>query len=312
MLCPIPILRPNRAAGTAEPALDAPAAAPYAPGMRPVARAALGFCCLFTVLGPLACGNRFRPIESHDVAASADPNATFAVVLDTLKNDKYEIVDQDPAAHGVRVRSHIDQHDPAKVSVITLQVDGGAVHLGASGYLVHPDGTIHKSLNSELASLQKALQKRLGGGALPPPGPAPAGLPPPPSAPPGSLPVAWSEPAYDPSVWGHGNFTCLPVKLLAEEQSQLTLKLSNGENADVLLSLAYAPELCRSPGECKLAGGCPALGIGDPDRVSRLAGRLSKQEIGATATLILRGQPVAIIDLSKHGSIAQALTEAKH
>jgi hypothetical protein len=282
--------------------------------MRSVARAALGFCCLFTVLGPLACGNRYRPMESHDVAATADPNATYAVVMDTLKSDKYDVVDQDPGAHAVRVRSHIDQHDPTKVSLILVQVDGAAVHLGASGYLVHPDGTIHKSLNTELATLQKSIGKRLGNGAAhpTPAGPTPAGLPPPPSAPPGSLPVAWSEPAYDPAVWGHGNFTCLPVKLAAEEQSQLTLKLSNGENADVLLSLAYAPELCRSPGECKLPGGCPALGIGDADRVSRLASRLSKKEIGAQATLFSKGQPVAIIDLSKHGSIAQAMTEIKH
>jgi hypothetical protein len=281
--------------------------------MRSVARTALGFCFFFTLLGPLACGNRYRPMAAHDVAAAADPNATYAMVMDTLKTDKYELVDQDAAAHAVRVRSHIDQHDPTRVSFIMLQVDGAAVHLSASGYLVHPDGTIHKSLDSELASLQKSLSKRLAsGGPPPPPGPPPAGLPPAPSAPPGSLPIAWSEPAYDPSVWGHGNFTCLPVKLAAEDQSQLTLKLSNGENADVLLSLAYAPELCRSPGECKLAGGCPALGIGDPERVSRLAGRLSKNEIGSQATLLLKGQPVALVDLSKHGSIAQAMTEIKH
>ena len=254
-------------------------------------------------------------MESHDVAVAGDPNATYALVIDTLRNDKYELIDQDPAGHGVRVRSHIDQHDPAKVTIILLQVDGAAVHLAAQGYLVHPDGTVHKSLNSELASLQKSLNKRLGSGAPPPAapsGPAPAGLPPPPSAPPGSLPVAWSEPAYDPSVWGHGNFTCLPVKLAAEDQAQLALKLSNGESADVLLSLAYAPELCRSPGECKLSGGCPALGIGDTERVSRLAGRLSKSEIGSQATLLYKGQPVAVINLAKHGSIAQAMTEIKH
>jgi hypothetical protein len=283
------------------------------PGMRSVLRAGLGFCGLLLVLEPLACGPHFRPLESHDVAVSADPNATYAVVLDTLKRDNYGVIDRDDAAHAVRVRSHIDQHDANRVSIITLQVDGAAVHLGASGYLVHPDGTIHKSLNSELASLQRTLSKRLGSGALPPPpSQAPVPMAEAPSAAPGSLPTAWSEPAYDPSVWGHGNFTCLPVKLAAEQQSELTLKLSNGENADVSLSLAYAPELCRSPGECKLPGGCPALGIGDTDHVSRLAGRLSKKEIGPQATLLLKGQPVAIIDLSKHGSIAQAMTEIKH
>ena len=53
--------------------------------MRSVARAVLGYCCLFTVLLPLACGNRFRPMESHDVAATADPNATYAAVMDTLQ-----------------------------------------------------------------------------------------------------------------------------------------------------------------------------------------------------------------------------------
>ena len=102
------------------------------------------------------------------------------------------------------------------------------------------------------------------------------------------------------------------MKLAAEDQAQLSLKLSNGESADVLLSLAYAPELCRSPGECKLPGGCPALGIGDADRVSRIAARLSRHEVGSLATLVLRGRAVATIDLSKHGSIAQAMTETQH
>ena len=103
----------------------------------------------------------------------------------------------------------------------------------------------------------------------------------------------------------------MPVKLADEEQTQLSLKMSNGETADVLLSLAHAPELCRSPAACKLPAGCPALGIADAERVLRLAGRLSKQEIGPLATLFSRAQPVAVIDLSKHGSIAQAMTE-KH
>jgi len=46
--------------------------------------------------------------------------------------------------------------------------------------------------------------------------------------------------------------------------------------------------------------------------VSRLAGRLSKKEIGNQATLFFKGQAVAVIDLSRHGSIAQAMTEVKH
>jgi hypothetical protein len=189
-------------------------------------------------------------------------------------------------------------------------VDGSGVHLSASGYLVHRDGTTHRTLNVELSSLDKQLRKALASS-----GSAPAsgreGTPAASGAAPGSLPVAWSEPAYDPSVWGRGNFTCVPVKLADEEQAQLRLVLSNGETADVLLSLAHAPELCRSAAECKLPGGCPALGIADPDRVARLASRLAKHEIGPLATLLSHGQPVATIDLAKHGSIAQAIAE-KH
>jgi hypothetical protein len=279
--------------------------------MRWTSRSWLGFCCLFAALATPACKG-FRPQQSHDVAGLGDPNATFAVVQATLQADKYTLIDQDPVAHLVRVQSHIDDSDPAHLSVILLQVDGAAVHLSASGYLVHADGTIHHSLNNELNNLQKQLQKRLAAGGSAPVAPATAAELPRPPPPSGKLPAAWSEPAYDPSVWGHGNFTCLPVKLAVEQQAQLTLRLSNGESADVLLSLAYAPELCRSPGECKLPGGCPALGIGDSDRVSRIAGRLSKHEVGPLATLFFRGQAVAIIDLSKHGSIAQAMTELKH
>jgi len=182
------------------------------------------------------------------------------------------------------------------------------VHLSATGYLVHRDGTTHRTLNAELAALDKQLRRALAASGS---AGAPTAKAPPLAAPSGSLPVAWSEPAYDPSVWGRGNFTCLPVKLADEEQAQLTLRLSNGETADVLLSLAHAPELCRSPAECKLPGGCPALGIADADRVGRLASRLAKHEIGPLATLFSRGQAVATIDLSKHGSIAQAIAE-KH
>jgi hypothetical protein len=258
----------------------------------------------------------WRPQQPHDVAGLADPNATFAVVLETLKSQKYNVIDQNAVAHAVRVRSHVDESDPTHLSVILVSVDSAAVHLSASGYLVRPDGTTHHALNSELASLHKALQKSLGSTA-PASGPPPPTVPMRPSVatpippPGGALPAAWSEPAYDPAVWGRGNFTCLPIKLADEEQAQLTLKLSNGEVADVQLSLAHAPELCRSPAACKLAGGCPALGIADTEHVSRLAGRLSRHEIGPLATLFSRGQAVATIDLSKHGSIAQAMAE-KH
>lgn len=265
---------------------------------------------LLTAVAATSCGG-WRKQPPHDVAGLSDPNATYAAVLDTLKSEKYTVLDQDAAAHAVRVRSHVDE-TTKHVSVILLRVDGSAVHLSASGHLVRPDGTTHRALNAELASLHKALQHKLGsaGGGVTLAAAKPS-VPPSSSPPSGPLPTAWSEPAYDPSVWGRGNFTCLPVKLANEEQTQLSLKLSNGETADVLLSLAHAPELCRSPASCKLPGGCPALGIADADKVSRLAGRLSKHEIGPLATLFLRGQAIAAIDLSKHGSIAQAMAD-KH
>jgi len=239
------------------------------------------------------------------VTSSSDPNSTYAAVLGTLKAQKYKVVSEDAASRTVSVRAHVGERDPEGGSVIHLKVTGSTVHLSATGYLVHRDGSTHRTLNSELASLDKQLKKSLGGSAGPP---APSAAPVEASA---VLPVAWSEPAYDPAVWGKGNFTCLPVKLVESEQAGLTLKLSTGENADVLLSLAHAPELCRSAAECKLAGGCPALGIADADRVSRLAARLYKHEIGPLATLFSKGQAVATIDLSKHGSIAQAMAE-KH
>ncbi len=252
-------------------------------------------------LAATACGWRQQP--PHDVAGLADPHATYAVVLETLQSERYIIIDQDAAGLAVRVRSHVEESDPAHVNVILLRVDAGAVHLSASGHLVRPDGATHRSLNSELASLHQALQKKLAAS-----GQSPSSVAAQPLAPiTGLLPVAWSEPASN----GRGTFTCLPNKLAVEEQTQLSLTLSNGETADVSLSLAYAPERCRSPAACKLPGGCPALGISDSERVLRLAGRLSRHEIGPLALLSLRGQPIATIDLSKHGSIAEAMAQ-KH
>jgi hypothetical protein len=271
-------------------------------------RAQLGLGLLLGVLVTAACSS-WRLPPPHEVRALPDATATYLVVLDTLKNEHYTIVEQDAATHTVRVRSHVDEKSTSRVSVISLHVDGGAVYLSGSGYLVRPDGTTHHALISELASLDEALQKRFSG-ASPAASASTAPLAPA-SVPAGSLPLAWSEPASNASVWGTGNFTCLPVKLADEDQTQLSLKLSNGETADVLLSLARSPELCRSPAQCKLPGGCPALGIADAERVSRLASRLSKREIAALATLYSRGQAIAVIDLAKHGSIAQAMAEKR-
>ena len=225
-------------------------------------------------------------------------------MLDTLKSEKYTIVEQDAASRNVRVRSHVDENAASRVSLILLHVQAGAVYLSASGHLVRPDGTMHHALISELASLHTALQTKLGrtgqGSSSTASTPA-AAL----AVAPSTVPAAWSETASD----GHGTFTCLPLKLADADQTQLSLKLSNGEAADVSLSLASG--LCRSQTSCKVPGGCPALGIADSDRVSRLADRLSKHEIGPLATLFSRGQAIAVVDLSKHGSIAQAISE-KH
>ena len=128
--------------------------------MRWTSRSLLAFCSLLGALSCPACKG-WRPQQSHDVAGLADPNATYAVVLDTLQAQKYSVIDQDPAAHVVRVRSHVDESDPAHLSVILLQVDGSAVHMSASGYLVHPDGSTHHSLNTELSNLQRQIQKKI-------------------------------------------------------------------------------------------------------------------------------------------------------
>ena len=269
----------------------------------------LGLGLLLAALGTVACGG-WRLPPPHEIHAMSDPGASYLVVLDTLKSEHYTILEQDAATRTVRVRSHVNEKSASRVSVISLHVDNGAVYLSGSGYLVRPDGTTHHALISEMAALDEALQKRFRG-SPPSTAPASASASLMPAAASGSLPAAWSEPASNPSVWGNGNFTCLPVKLADEEQTQLSLKLSNGETADVLLSLAHAPELCRSPAQCKLPGGCPALGIADADRVARLAARLSKHEIGELATLYSRGQAIVVVNLAKHGSIAQAMAE-KH
>ena len=237
-----------------------------------------------------------------------DPQATYGAVLEVAGVEKYKVLAQDPAKKKIRLEAKTGES-----SFIDVEVAVGTVWLNAAGGLVR-DGKVHKKLSTEIAKLEGKLKQRLQTAG---PAPAVAGTA---AAPVAATPVvdasavpqAWSEPAYDPSVWGNGNFTCIPVKVPAEHQAQLTLQLSNGEKADLQLSLAYAPELCRSPAQCKVAGGgCPALGIGDSERVNRLAGRLSRNEVGPQATLLDAGKPVVNIDLSKHGSIMQAMSEIK-
>ena len=250
--------------------------------------------------------SRWLPPKVHDVPIQVDPQASYAAVLTFATNEDYKVIAKDDAAMKVRLQSHSDDE-----SFIDVQVVGNQVSLAAAGGLVR-DGKVHRSLSRELTGFEEDLKEHLAEG--PAPAESAAAVPdvPPPAANGAGMPVAWSEPAYDPSVWGNGNFTCLPVRVPAEHQAALTLQLSNGEKADLQLSLAYAPELCRSPTQCKQPGGCPALGIGDTERVNRIASRLAKGEIGAQATLLDGGKAVANIDLAHHGSIVQAMSEIKH
>lgn len=267
-------------------------------------RRALGAVVLALALGT-GCG-RWTPAKSYEVPVQGgDAQATYGAVLEVAGSEKYKVVAQDAATKKIRLEAKTGE-----ASFIDVEVAVGTVWLNAAGGLVR-DGKVHKKLSNEIAKLEGKLKERLQAGG---PAPAVAATPAPaePVADASTVPEAWSEPAYDPSVWGNGNFTCIPVKVPAEHQAQLTLQLSNGEKADLQLSLAYAPELCRSPAQCKVAGGgCPALGIGDAERVNRLAGRLSRNEVGSHATLLDGGKPVVNIDLSKHGSIVQAMSEIK-
>ncbi len=261
----------------------------------------LGFSLCF------GCAGRWQPASSHDVAFQAEPQAAFAAVQEVVTAQGYGIQFKDEAAKKLRLQSRANAN-----SFIDIEVTAGVVKLAPAGNLVRGD-KVHKLLGSELNNLEVDLKKRFGGGqvvAVAPSSPSNTAAAAP-AVDAAGMPAAWTEPAYDPSVWGNGQFTCIPVRVPADHQGALSLQLTNGEKADLQLSLAYDAGLCRSPAQCKQSGGCPALGIGDTDRVNRLAGRLSRGEIGATAVLLDSGKPIANIDLSRHGSIVQAMSEIK-
>jgi hypothetical protein len=248
----------------------------------------------------VGCG-RWQPAKTYEVTSQGESPGRYGAVLEVVNAEKYKIASQDPAAYRVRIVAKASDK-----SFIDIEVAASSVRLSAAGNMVRGD-KVHKQLNSELKTLEKKLSQRLGGAPAAAPG-APATAQ---ALVPSGLPQSWSEPASDAAVWGSGNFTCLPVRVPPEHKAALTLKLSTGENADVELSLAYAPELCRSSQHCKVSGGCPALGIGDSERVNKLAVRLKKGELSGQATLFDGASAVVGIDLSKHGSIAQSLSEMK-
>ena len=281
------------------------------------------FASSLAILAPglmLGC-NRWQPARAYQVPpGSAGAKPTYDAVQEVLAANKYQVLEKNDAAFTTKVRSHAHESNEALASFIAIGVEpNGHVVLTPSGYLVRPDGTIHRKLESELEELEYALSQRLNVplGARQP-------LPPPPVASPsaaptggagasatGGIPYAWSERAYEPSTWGSDEFTCIPAKIPPEDQSQLRLRLSNGQDASVVISIAYAPELCRSPQQCSLPGGCPALGLGDEQQVAALAGLISNNAVAKEAVLTSRGVPLATLDLSKHGSIAKAMLQVK-
>lgn len=184
----------------------------------------------------------------------------------------------------------------------------------------HPSGNVEtigplRQRPLELGELEAALAERLASSTPPGSvdasasgsGSASAAAPAAPGAPSAGTPEAWVELASDTTRWGTGNFTCLPVHIPAEDTSLIALKLSNGQIANVTLSLAYASSLCRSPAACGDSDGCPALGIGDTQQVQALAQLVGSKQVAPTATLLYKGQAAVVVDLSRHGSIAQAI-----
>ncbi|MBV9948084.1 MAG: hypothetical protein JOZ69_14615 [Myxococcales bacterium] len=92
---------------------------------------------------------------------------------------------------------------------------------------------------------------------------------------------------------------------LPTEEGRLGIRLSSGEEAGVAVRVLYDPRHCRA--QCTVPSGCPAVGLGDPQRVSDLARRLKSGDVGSTATLTLDGKEVSTLDLSTHGAVKAAL-----
>lgn len=258
---------------------------------------------------------RWTQPRVYAVQAQGEPSATYQAVQEVVALHAYQVMHRDDAARTLELRTHVDENTD-KVTTITLKVDdGGGVTLVPGGYLVREDGTIHRRVDKELTDLEGAIAQRLASGAPFDGASAAADGSPPPTvagAPAAAavgerMPEAWVEPASDTARWGTGNFTCLPVHIPTEDTALIALKLSNGQIANVTLSLAYASSLCRSPAACGKSDGCPALGIGDAQQVQALAQLVGSKQVEPTATLLYKGQAAVIIDLSRHGSIAQAI-----
>jgi len=177
----------------------------------------------------VGCAGRWLPPKTYEVPTQSDQQASYSAVLELATSQGYTVLTKDEAAKKARLQAKSNGK-----SFIDIEVVAGQVKLFPVGALVR-DGKVHRVLTNELNNLEVDLKQRFGAGTTAVASANPAGLPPAPPPPDAATPQAWSEPAYDPSVWGNGNFTCLPVRVPAEHQSALTLQLSNGEKADLQL-----------------------------------------------------------------------------
>jgi hypothetical protein len=255
-----------------------------------------------------ACGG-WHPVRTPQLESHANGAAAYSAVQQVLADGKYHVIKQSDPERKIVVRSHIDEDSDKTHSFITIVIaDDGKVSFTPSGYLVKTDGRIHRKLNAEIDDISQRITDKLASPqAASSNNPVETSAPTPAS----SIALAWNEPAYDPKIWGPGDFTCLPVKIPTEDQAALKLKLSTGEEADLVLSIAYAPELCRSPKQCPIATGCPALGFGDVQQVNQLAQKLVDKSVGPHAIVLNHEQPIATIDLTSHGLIAKAISQIK-
>jgi len=258
-------------------------------------------------LPPLGC--RWQSARPHVVTSQAGADAAYRTLLDVLAEHKYQVLQQSGAERSVRVRAHVDEDEPSQPSFIAAAVDpAGTIQLTLTGYLVKPDGKVHARLTDEAEDLQEALERRFARGqvttaaqASPPPGP--------PAQPTATLAFASSSLPRGfyqaaPPGQGEGELTCLPVHVA--ENTELTLRLSNGEISDVLLALDNAVGICTS--ECRAPNGCPALGVGDRAKVERLAERMASGQVSTQVQILAKGSAIAEIDLGRHRFIKQQLS----
>ncbi len=244
------------------------------------------------------CG-RWHAGQPHVVSSQVAPDIAYRQLLVVLEGEKYQLIERSDPQRAVRVRSHVNEDEANEASFIGAEVDpSGAIRFTPSGYLVRPDGKVHARLTREIEGLRERVEKLLSAGGAPPEPSASAALT-------GGLPRGFYQPA--PAGQGEGELTCLPLHIA--DDTELRLRLSNGEVADVLVALDNSAGICTS--ECRAPGGCPALGVGDRDKVDRLAARLAAAEVDWEAQIVANGSPIVVVDLSRHRFIKQALSRAR-